>query len=89
MVKRRISVESINNQKQGNKITNSILMVLVIILFLKHAIDLFFFDLLPTAGDNIFWVIISILFIIVLYIKKSYLFLTAMFVILLVGLLNF
>ncbi|MGM0854720.1 MAG: hypothetical protein ACQEWI_19240 [Bacillota bacterium] len=82
-------MESIKNHKKENKTTDSILMALVLILLLKNTIDLFFFDLLPTVADNIFWVLISLVFIITFYIKKSYIYLAIMLVILLVGLFNF
>ncbi len=81
-------MESNKNHKKGNKTSDSILMALVIILLIKITIEQFAFDPLPTIADNIFWVIISVIFIITFYIKKSYIYLAIMLVILLVGLFN-
>ncbi|WP_085994158.1 hypothetical protein [Oceanobacillus senegalensis] len=78
-------MESIKKQKKESKTTDSILIALVIILLLKNTIDLFFFDLFPTVADNIFWAILSVIFVIVFYIKKSYIFLTITLVILIAG----
>lgn len=78
-----------NKQKKENKTTDSVIMALVIILLIKITIDQFFFEPLPTIADNIFWVLISVIFIITFYIKKSYIYLAVMLVILLVGLFNF
>ncbi|MGF2617487.1 hypothetical protein FZC84_15345 [Rossellomorea vietnamensis] len=47
-----------------NRKTDSILMALVMVLLVKNAIDLFFFDLLPTAADNLFWFLISTVLIV-------------------------
>lgn len=82
-------MESNKNQKRENKTIDSILMALVIILLIKITIEQFFFDPLPKVADIIFWVLISVIIIITFYIKKSYIYLAVMLVILLVGLLNF
>jgi hypothetical protein len=79
-------VENKNNQ---NKKIDSILITLVIILLLKITIDQFFFDLLPTLADNIFWVLISVILVINFFKKKSYIYLVITLVILSVGLSNF
>jgi hypothetical protein len=80
---------NINKKKERKSITDTVLMALVVFLFLKSTIDLFFLDLLPPVADNILWVLISVIFIITLYIKKSYISLCIVLVILLVGLFNF
>jgi hypothetical protein len=80
---------NINKKKERKSITDTVLMALVVFLFLKSTIDLFFFDLLPPVADNILWVLISVIFIITLYIKKSYISLCIVLVILLLGLFNF
>ncbi|MDL4840333.1 hypothetical protein [Aquibacillus rhizosphaerae] len=80
---------NINKKKESKTITDSILMTLAVILLLKNAIDLFFFDLFPPVADNVFWVLISVIFTITFYIKKSYICLVVVLVILLVGIFNF
>ncbi|WP_010651975.1 hypothetical protein [Oceanobacillus massiliensis] len=76
------------SQERENKATDSILRASIIILLIKITMEQFFFDPLPTIADNIFWVLLSAIFIIVFYIRKSYIYLSIMLVILLVGLFN-
>ncbi|MGD6802693.1 hypothetical protein ACQCVK_16870 [Rossellomorea vietnamensis] len=71
-----------------NRKTDSILMALVVVLLVKNAIDLFFFDLLPTAADNLFWFLISTVLLVTFFIKKNYIFLAIMLVLLIAGLVN-
>ncbi|WP_113927574.1 hypothetical protein [Bacillus sp. P14.5] len=71
-----------------NRKTDSILMALVVVLLVKNAIDLFFFDLLPTAADNLFWFLISTVLIVTFFIKKNYIYLAIMLVLLIAGFVN-
>ncbi|MFC4323052.1 hypothetical protein [Litchfieldia salsa] len=80
---------SSKHKSKENNTSDSILMAVVIIFLIKNTIDLFVFDLLPPVGDNIFWVFISFILILIFYIKRSYIHLCIMLVILLVGILNF
>ncbi|UOQ84681.1 hypothetical protein [Gracilibacillus salinarum] len=82
-------MESNINRKKENKTIDSILLALVILLIVKLSIDLFFFDLLPPLADNIFWVGVSVAGVIAFYLKKSYIYLAVMLVILIAGLFNF
>jgi hypothetical protein len=83
------SVVTLTKKDKENNTTDSILLVFVLIYFLKNTIDLFVVDLLPELADNIFWVFISLLFIIIFLLNKKYIYSAIMISILLVGLVNF
>lgn len=82
------SVKGVNKPIKENRKIDSIFVALVVILLVKNAIDLFFFDLLPTAADNLFWFFISAVLIVTFFIKKNYIYLAIMLVLLIVGLVN-
>ncbi|MGM0847246.1 MAG: hypothetical protein ACQEUT_19995 [Bacillota bacterium] len=81
-------MEGVKKPIKENRKTDSILMALVVILLVKNAIDLFFFDLLPTAADNLFRFLISAVLIVTFFIKKNYIYLAIMLVLLIAGLVN-
>jgi hypothetical protein len=76
-------------KNKGNKTTDSILLVLILIYFLKNTIDLFVVDLMPELADNIFWVFITLICIIIFFINKRYIYFSIMLGILVVGLVTF
>jgi hypothetical protein len=76
-------------KNKENKTTDSILLALLLIYFLKNTIDLFVIDLMPESADNIFWVFTSLLFIIIFFISKRYLYSAIMLGILVLGIVTF
>ncbi len=76
-------------KNKENKTTNSILLALFLIYFLKNTIDLFVVDLMPELADNIFWIFTSLLFIILFFINKRYIYSALLLGILVVGLVTF
>ncbi|TYR77061.1 hypothetical protein FZC79_05025 [Rossellomorea vietnamensis] len=81
-------MKNIKKPIKENRKIDSLLMALVVILLVKNAIDLFFFDLLPTAADNLFWFLISTVLIVTFFIKRNYIYLAIMLVLLIAGLVN-
>jgi hypothetical protein len=82
-------VVTLSKKVKENNTIDSTLLILLLIYFMKNTIDLFVVDLLPELADNIFWGFISLLFIIIFFINKKYIYSAVMIGILLVGLVNF